>query len=100
MANGFYAPNIGSEIMDIIGIGPDVWPIWQGVDYLQPYFQRQGLELESIDDSNWSAIVGGAVTVRAIVRAGFNTMAEAQAAMRAALSSAGFDVQGHTNVPL
>jgi len=98
--NQTVSPNIGSEFVSIIGIGPGIWPVWQGTSYLAPYFQHRGLELESYDASNWSAFFGGGVTIRAIVRTGFNTLADADEAAHQAMRDAGFDVQGHTNVPL
>lgn len=98
--NNTVSPNIGSQIIATIGVGPS-WTNNPGfVDVLAPYFANRGLQLISSDLSNWSFFFGGAVFITAIVQQGFSTLADAEAAAAAALHDAGFDVQGRTNVPL
>src|SRR5437868_4407697 len=98
--NTTVSPNIGSQIVAIIGVGPS-WTNNPGfVDVLAPFFANRGLQLISSDATNWSFVFGGAVTITANVQQGFGTLADAQETAAAALRDAGFDAHGHVNVPL
>lgn len=114
-ANTTVSPNIGSEVIFVIGVGPSLYGIEEtgtgswlaaaqnylpGMVDLAPYFSSRGFQLESVDASNWSGIFGGALTVRAIVQVGFASKADAIDAAMQAIRDAGFEAQGHTDVPL
>jgi hypothetical protein len=89
----------GKQIAFIVGIGPTFFNNFF-VDYLTPFFSQVGLQLLSIDTSNWSMLFGGSVTITAITQKDFADNAAANTAAMSAMASAGFSVQSHLNVPL